>query len=135
MAGFGQAHAARGPLQQHHAQGGLQRAQLLAQPGWRHAQVFGGTGQPAAFDDAAEGTHQIHAMRGCWNYGADQGGHPAGACRVAPFVQAGNRRIAPACRPLTFRVAHEALDAPPVCPVVPARVRCHRHRLGGPPAW
>lgn len=62
MAGFGQAHAACGPLQQHHAQVGLQRAQLLAQPGWRHAQVFGGTGQPAAFDDAAEGTHQVEGI-------------------------------------------------------------------------
>ncbi|KAG1332337.1 hypothetical protein G6F61_015036 [Rhizopus arrhizus] len=75
MAGFGQAHAARGPLQQHHAQVGLQRAQLLAQPGWRHAQVFGGTGQPAAFDDAAEGTHQVegrHAGRGRDDAGIQQ---------------------------------------------------------------
>ncbi|MNS60917.1 hypothetical protein D3C72_939290 [compost metagenome] len=67
MAGFGQAHAAGGSLQQHHAQVRFQRAQLLAQPGWRQAQVFGGAGQAAAFDDAAEGTHQgegVHAGPG-----------------------------------------------------------------------
>ncbi|KAG1373974.1 hypothetical protein G6F59_018453 [Rhizopus arrhizus] len=59
---IGQAHLARGALDQHRAKVCFQCTELLAEAGGRHVQVLGRFGEAAQFDDAPEGAHVVEGV-------------------------------------------------------------------------
>ena len=62
LAVFGQAHAARGALEQAHAEGTFERLQPPAHRGLRGAHLRRRTREAAGFDDANEGLHEVQAV-------------------------------------------------------------------------
>jgi hypothetical protein len=61
---LGQLHGVGGALQQTQAQHAFQRLQTAADGRLRGAQLRGGGGQAARFDDADKGLHQLYAIGG-----------------------------------------------------------------------